>query len=93
VAVIQNRRFPYKLDGGPSSEARRLRLIAYWAGRLYTSTESWRGSLGMEIAYLFAAIARNQKISLKPRSSLVRLLRCERITSRNPIWKFIVLED
>lgn len=75
-----------------NSRLKRLQLIAEWAERLYARTETWKGSLGTELAYLFAAIARGRHIALTQRSSLVRLLRREQVSPGNRIWKHIVIE-
>lgn len=56
-------------------KSERLQLIRKWADRLYANTETWKGSLGTELAYLFAAIARGSHVALTRRSALVRLLR------------------
>jgi hypothetical protein len=70
----------------------RLHLLTKWADRLYTKTETWKGPLGTELAYLFAAMARGRHVALTRRSALVRLLRREGIPAKDPIWKFIVVE-
>lgn len=77
-------------DGVNNSE--RLRLIAKWSERLYANTETWKGSLGTELAYLFAAIARGRHVALTRRSTLVRLLRREGVSTKDRIWKHIVIE-
>lgn len=71
----------------------RLRLITKWADRLYAKTETWKGSLGTELAYLFAAIARGSHVALTRRSALVRLLRREGVSTKDGIWKHIVIES
>lgn len=43
----------------------RARLIAKWATRFYDITESWNRPIGMQLAYLFAAIARGSHVALK----------------------------
>ena len=70
----------------------RLQLITKWADRLYTKTETWKGHLGTELAYLFAAMARGRHVALTRRSALVRLLRREGVPVEDRIWKFIVVE-
>lgn len=77
-------------DGVNNSE--RLRLITKWADRLYAKTETWKGPLGTELAYLFAAIARGRHVALTRRSALVRLLRREDVSTKDRIWKHIVIE-
>ncbi len=72
--------------------SQRLRLITKWADRLYAKTETWKGPLGTELAYLFAAIARGRHVALTRRSALVRLLRREGVSAKDGIWKHIVLE-
>lgn len=74
------------------SDLRRLRLITKWAGQLYAKTETWKGPLGTELAYLFAAIARGRHVALTPRSTIVRLLRREGVSASDPIWRHIVIE-
>lgn len=75
-----------------ASSSQRLRLITKWADRLYAKTETWKGPLGTELAYLFAAIARGGHIALTRRSALVRLLRREGVPATDQIWKHIVIE-
>ncbi len=71
----------------------RARLIAKWASRFYDMTESWNGPLGMQLAYLFAAIARSSHVALTRNSARVRLLRQETVPANNPIWRFIQIEE
>jgi hypothetical protein len=73
-------------------KSERLQLISKWADRFYANTETWKGSLGTELAYLFAAIARGSHVALTRRSALVRLLRRERVPAGDAIWKHIVIE-
>jgi len=75
------------------TEGQRARLIAQWAGRLYDMTASWQGPIGMQLAYLFAAIARGSHVALKRHSALVRLLRQEAVPASDPIWKYIQIEE
>ena len=70
----------------------RARLISQWATRFYDMTESWNGPLGMQLAYLFAAIARDSYVALAPNSALVRLLRQAAVPSNDPVWKFLRIE-
>ena len=77
-----------KVTGG-----QRARLIAQWAGRLYDMTASWQGPIGMQLAYLFAAMARGSHVALKRHSTLVRLLRQEGVPTSDPIWKYIRIEE
>ena len=74
------------------NRSERLRLITKWADRLYAKTESWKGPLGTELAYLFAAIARGSHVALTRRSALVRLLRREHVPVADQIWNYIVIE-
>jgi hypothetical protein len=92
--VEENPVFIGKADGGKkrANDLQRLRLITKWADRLYTKTETWQGSLGTELAYLFAAIARGGHVALTRRSALVRLLRREGISAKEDIWRHIVIE-
>ena len=71
----------------------RARLISQWATRFYDMTESWNGPPGMQLAYLFAAIARGSYVALTRNSALVRLLRQEIVPANNPIWRFIQIEE
>jgi len=71
----------------------RARLIAQWARRLYDMTASWQGPIGMQLAYLFAAMARGSHVALKRHSALVRLLRQEGVPTSDPIWKYIRIEE
>jgi len=75
------------------TEGQRARLIAQWAGRLYDMTASWQGPIGMQLAYLFAAMARGSHVALKRHSALVRLLRQEAVPASDPIWKYIQIEE
>ncbi len=83
-----------KARGGKqgANDSQRLRLIIKWADRLYATTETWKGSLGTELAYLFAAIARGRHVALTRRSALVRLLRRAAVSANDPIWRHIVIE-
>lgn len=78
---------------GGASNSQRLRLITKWADRLYAKTETWKGPLGTELAYLFAAIARGRHVGLSRRSALVRLLRREGASANDEIWKHIAIEE
>ena len=75
------------------TEGQRARLIAQWARRLYDITASWQGPIGMQLAYLFAAMARGSHVALKRQSALVRLLRQEAVPASDPIWKYIRIEQ
>lgn len=75
------------------NRSERLRLITKWADRLYAKTETWKGPLGTELAYLFAAIARGRHVALTQRSALVRLLRREGVSTKDGIWKHIAIES
>lgn len=80
------------VDKNGMHKSERLQLISKWAERFYANTETWKGSLGTEIAYLFAAIARGRHVALSRRSALVRLLGREGISAGDEIWKHIVIE-
>ena len=71
----------------------RARLIARWARRLYDITASWKGPIGMQLAYLFAAMAGGNHVALNRHSALVRLLRQQAIPISDPIWRFIKIEE
>ena len=71
----------------------RARLIARWAKRLYAITASWKGPIGMQLAYLFAAMAGGSHIALNRHSALVRLLRQQAVPTSDPIWRFIKIEE
>jgi hypothetical protein len=77
---------------GMSGE-QRSRLIAKWANRLYDITASWRGPIGMQLAYLFAAMASGNHVALNRKSALVRLLQDADVSSSDPIWRFIRIEE
>lgn len=79
-------------DKKRANNSQRLRLITKWADRLYAKTETWKGPLGTELAYLFAAIARGRHVALPRRSALVRLLRREDVSAKDRIWRHIVVE-
>ena len=87
VFLSKLRRNP-EMTGG-----QRVRLIAQWAGRLYDITASWQGPIGMQLAYLFAAMARGSHVALKRHSALVRLLRQEAVSASDPIWKYVRIEE
>jgi hypothetical protein len=87
VLLAKSRRHR-KMTGG-----QRARLIAQWARRLYDITASWQGPIGMQLAYLFAAMARGSHVALKRHSALVRLLRQEAVPASDPIWKYIQIEE
>jgi hypothetical protein len=70
----------------------RARLIAQWSKRLYAITASWKGPIGMQLAYLFAAMAGGSHIALNRHSALVRLLRQQAVPTSDPIWRFIKIE-
>ena len=70
----------------------RARLIAKWATRFYDITESWNWPIGMQLAYLFAAMARGSHVALRRNSALVRLLRQE-ACPRTSIWRFTRLRS
>ncbi len=84
---------PISSKKGGASNSQRLRLITKWADRLYAKTETWKGPLGTELAYLFAAIARGRHVALSRRSALVRILRREGVSAKDGIWKHIVIEE
>jgi hypothetical protein len=71
----------------------RARLIAQWAKRLYAITASWKGPIGMQLAYLFAAMAGGSHVALNRHSALVRLLRQQAVPTSDPIWRFIKIEE
>ncbi len=71
----------------------RARLIAKWASRFYDITASWKGPLGMQLAYLFVAMARGSHVALTRNSALVRLLRQEPVPANDPVWRFIQIEE
>ena len=67
--------------------------LDYETGRLYDMTASWQGPIGMQLAYLFAAMARGSHVALKRHSALVRLLRQEAVPASDLIWKYIRIEE
>ena len=70
---------------------KRLRLIQRWSDWFYAHTDTRGGPLGMELAYLFTAMAKDPSVELKANTALVRILRRESVSLSDPIWWFIAV--
>lgn len=67
----------------------RVDLINKWSHWFYDNTESFEGKLGMQLAYLWAAISKGTKIEVDPSSPLIRLLRQKQVPETELIWEYI----
>lgn len=80
----------------------RLDLIIKWSDWFYASVESFSsevsGELGMQLAYLWAAIAKGNQIECDPSSDLINCMKGRagyrnRVPFDAEIWKYIDIVD
>lgn len=71
------------------SSDERVDLINKWSHWFYDNTETFEGKLGMQLAYLWAAISRGTKIEVDPSSPIVRLLEQKQVGKSELIWEYI----
>ena len=71
----------------------RINHIKKWYKFFLNLTESWDGDLGVELAYLFGAMARGEKIDASTNSSVVDVLIENNIGPKESIWHYINLID
>lgn len=71
----------------------KIELIQKWSDWFYSHTDSFEyDNLGVEIAYLYAAIARNSCIQIfdpEDRNPLVKLLMENAVSPSDEIWEYI----
>ena len=67
----------------------RLELIKEWSDWFYARTDSFEGELGLQLAYLWPAIAKAHKIEVSPSSAIVRVLEQFHVPPHSPIWDYI----
>lgn len=81
------------------TDPERLALIRKWSDWFYAHTESFTGKLGLQLAYLWAAIAKAHKIEVGPHDPVVETLKRQYpkepvIAKNDSIWDYIdITED
>ena len=71
------------------SDKERLELIKEWSDWFYARSETFAGELGLQLAYLWPAIAKAHKIEVSPNSTIVKTLHHFRVPKHSPIWEYI----
>ncbi|TXH11781.1 MAG: hypothetical protein E6R04_00685 [Spirochaetes bacterium] len=64
-------------------------MIRVWSEWFYHHTASFRGSLGVSLAYLWAAVVNNNQIEVSERSTIVRILRKHKVAPDTDIWSYL----
>lgn len=64
-------------------------FIEWWSDWFYNHTETFNGSLGRQLAYLWPAIVKDNQIEVTSRSSIVRVLREDGVPEDDHIWRYI----
>jgi hypothetical protein len=67
----------------------RLELIKTWSDWFYQRTESFEGELGLQLAYLWPAIAKAHVIEVSASSCIVKLLEKFLVPKHSEIWGYI----
>lgn len=76
---------------GPKSrgDTEKLKLIRKWSDWFYDHTDTFRGSLGTQLAYLWPAILGDRQIEASSRSAIVQLLKRNEVPEHDDIWDYI----
>lgn len=77
------------------SAKKKVKLIKKWSSWFYDHTNSFEeGTIGSELAYLYAAICKNSDyVVVAKDSDLFQLLECEGIKKTDRIWDYIKVEE
>jgi hypothetical protein len=71
------------------SDFERITLIRKWADWFYNHVDSYKGRIGMQLAYLWPAIASGRKIEVSEGDAIVQVLRTENVPESEPIWEYL----
>lgn len=67
----------------------KLELVLKWSDWFYEHTETFRGSLGTQLAYLWPAILKDRQIEVSSRSTIVQILKQNEVPDTDNIWDYI----
>jgi hypothetical protein len=67
----------------------KLDLIKKWSEFFYQNAETFKGSLGTDLAYLWPAIIKGNKVEVSRRSRLISLLKEFEIPKDDVIWEYL----
>lgn len=73
----------------PRSNTKKIELIKHWSQWFHDHSSSFESRVGSQLAYLYAAIAKDTYVELKKHSALVRVLRDNDIQKTDDIWGYI----
>ena len=77
------------MSSKPRSDVEKLKLVREWSDWFYNHSTTYRGSLGLQLAYLWPAMLFDRQIEVSPRSSIVKLLKREGVDTSETIWEFL----
>jgi len=79
----------------PTTDKERVAFVKEWNEWFMENTATYKGVMGMWLAYLWPAIVKGNVIEAGPQSAIVKLLRQEGVPEDedeyNSIWDFIDL--
>jgi endogenous inhibitor of DNA gyrase (YacG/DUF329 family) len=70
---------------------KRIALVTEWYDWMMDRAETFKGELGMHLAYLWPAILKGTCIEVEPNSEIVKLLREQGVAWHATIFEFIAL--
>lgn len=73
----------------PQKPVEIISFIEWWSDWFYNHTESYNGALGRQLAYLWPAIVKGNKIEVTSRAAIVRVLNYMGVPKDNHIWRYI----
>lgn len=71
------------------SDKKKVEFIRIWSDWFYDHSSSYRGALGVQLAYLWPAIIREHQIEVSERSAIVKLLRKQKVAPDSDIWGYL----
>lgn len=65
---------------------RKVEFIKTWSDWFYDHTETFKGALGLQLAYLWPAYVGGRKIEVSQKSAIVQILKREKVPKDSEIW-------
>lgn len=72
----------------PRTAEETLWFIGWWSDWFYRHSQTYDGALGRQLAYLWPAIVRGEKIEVTGRCAITKLLRAH-VGEFDPIWNYV----
>jgi hypothetical protein len=73
----------------PCCDFEAVEFVLRWAQWFYDHTNTFSGSIGRSLSYLWPAILKGEKIEVTKQQSVVQLLLRNNISADDPIWGYI----